>query len=615
MSGSCLCPAVLLCTCLISAQTHPGEAIYKSRCSGCHDTTNPRVPHRDALRDMSSARILRSLDFGAMMNVASPMNREERQAVAAYLGKPGAEAPPAASAFCKGPATRFSLEGSGVWNGWSPATNNTRFQTANAAGIAATDIPHLKLKWAFGHDGDVTAFAPPTVLGNTLFVGSAGGAVYALNTATGCIHWTFQASGPVRAALLAVKHGNGHALLFGDQTGWFYSIDARTGKQKWKRKVEDHESARLTASPVEHDGLVFVAVSSWEETRALSADYTCCTFRGSVSALRMSDGSVKWKAFTIPDQPTERGANSAGKPRFGPSGAGVWAAPTVDSKRKLLYITTGDNFSAPATTTSDSIMALSLTDGHIVWSQQFTKNDIFLSGCSAANKGPNCPEAGNGPDFDFGSSAMLVRAPGGRELIIAGQKSGMVHAIDPDNQGAIVWQSRAGKGGTLGGVQWGTAADNRYVYASVSDVGLVRPPPGPLALSAVMDKTKGGGLTAFRLEDGQKVWFAPPSECPADTPRCSPAQSGALTAIEGAIFSGSLDGHIRAFASSDGTRLWDFDTVRDYQTVNSVKARGGSLDGAGAVIAGGMVYINSGYSRFGGIPGNVLLAFVVENSR
>jgi polyvinyl alcohol dehydrogenase (cytochrome) len=287
----------------------------------------------------------------------------------------------------------------------------------------------------------------------------------------------------------------------------------------------------------------------------------------------------------------------------------------VDRKRKLLYVTTGDNFSAPATETSDAVMALALDTGRIVWRRQFTKGDVFVAGCGGAVRGPNCPEGGNGPDFDFGSSAMLVRLPGGRELVVAGQKSGMVHALDPDRSGEVVWQARAGSGGSLGGVQWGTAADERHVYAAVSDAGLKRAPPGPAAAGYTLDREKGGGLTAFRVEDGTKAWFAPPAACAAEAPRCSPAQPAALTAIEGVVFSGSLDGHLRAFAARDGKKLWDFDTVREYAAVNGVKARGGSLDGAGAVVAGGMLFVNSGYSRFGGMPGNVLLAFSVAKVR
>ncbi|MBN8732895.1 MAG: PQQ-binding-like beta-propeller repeat protein [Acidobacteria bacterium] len=559
---------------------------------------------------MSASRILRSLDFGAMSRVARPLNRQERIAVSSFLGRNTPDPPPPPAAFCQDAAPSLDLTASASWNGWSPGTANARYQDRT---LRASDLPRLRLKWAFAFEGDATSFAPPSVLGNWLFTGSASGMVYALNVDTGCIRWTYQASGPVRTALLISS--SPARVLFGDQTGWFYALDARSGKELWKRKVEDHDSARITASPVANNGAVYVAVASWEETRATNPGYVCCTFRGSVSALRIADGSTIWKTYTITETPVQRGVNSANQPRFGPSGAGVWGTPTVDRKRNLLYIATGDNFSAPATDTSDAVMALRLDTGKLVWHQQFTKNDIFTSGCLGANRNPNCPEGQVGPDFDFGSSAILVPVRPGRELLLAGQKSGMVHAMDPDARGAVVWQSRAGKGGVLGGIQWGMAVDASHVYAAVSDVAFTPPKPSPTAISADLVNNQGGGLTAFRISDGAKVWFAPPQACPPDASRCSPAQSAALTAIPGAVLSGSLDGHLRAYSTADGSVLWDLNTVREYDAVNGSKGRGGSLDGPGAVIANGMLFVNSGYSRFGGMPGNVLLAFFPDNSR
>jgi polyvinyl alcohol dehydrogenase (cytochrome) len=282
---------------------------------------------------------------------------------------------------------------------------------------------------------------------------------------------------------------------------------------------------------------------------------------------------------------------------MGPSGASIWSAPTLDLRRDLIYVTTGDNFSAPATLTSDALLALDLRSGRIVWSKQVTEGDVYPSE--------------RGPDFDFGSSAMLVKTADGRELLLAGQKSGIVYAFDPDKSGEIVWQMRVGKGGTTGGVQWGMASDGQNVYAAVSDIaGTRRPAADGFPAGRQLDPTKGGGLTALRIADGSKAWSFAPGTCA--TPGCSPAQSGALTAIPGVVFSGSMDGHIRGFSAEDGRILWDFDTVREYQTVNGVAARGGALDGPGPVVVKGMLFVNSGYARFGGLPGNVLLAFAPD---
>jgi polyvinyl alcohol dehydrogenase (cytochrome) len=394
-------------------------------------------------------------------------------------------------------------------------------------------------------------------------------------------------------------------LVFGDLLGWGYALDAKTGKLLWKKRVEEHEATRLTASPVALNGVVFMSASSWEETRSLDPQYPCCTFRGSVTALRVRDGSVVWKLYTV-DPPKQTGTTSAGTAQLGPSGSPVWSAPTVDEKRGLLYVTTGDNYSLPATSTSDAVMAVDIKTGNIVWSQQLLSGDFYNSACRA--KGPNC-QPNNGPDYDFGSSALLVRTPKGKQILVAGQKSGMVYAFDPDEKGKILWQTRVGKGGLNGGVQWGMASDEQKVYAAVADVAAVLNSAGPVG-GATFDQ--GGGLTALHLEDGSKAWFAPSHPCDPPRPGCSPGQPGALSLIPGVVFSGAIDGHIRAFSTEDGEVLWDFDTAHAFSTVNGIEAKGGSLDGAGPVIAGGMVFVNSGYPRNGGMPGNVMLAFAPE---
>jgi len=587
-----------------------GEAVYAKYCAACHDQVGARIPTHEALAKMSAARILRTLDFGLMMSIAYPIRRDEREAVAKFLGTGADDPAPPRSAFCAADKSIMSGAVRDSWTGWAPSQANTRFQAAEGAGLAAADVGRLKLRWAYGFSGDVIAFAAPTVANGTLFVGSAGGVVQALDAQTGCIHWLYQASGPVRAAPAVVAEGKETSLVFTDQNGGVYALDARTGTARWKKRIEDHEAVRLTASAAVHDGVAFIPAASWEETRSIDPAYQCCTFRGSVSAVRVRDGSVLWKTYLV-EPPKKTGATAAGTATFGPSGAGVWSTPTVDAARGLLYVTTGDNYSHPATSTSDAVVALSLKTGRIVWTRQTLPGDVYNSACGS--RGANCPEE-NGPDHDFGASALLVRVPNGREVLIAGQKSGVVYALDPASEGAVLWQTRVGKGGTNGGVQWGMASDGRNVYASVSDVVRLQSVSGAAPIGdAQLDPVQGGGLTALDAQDGTKVWFAAGTPCNPPRPGCSPAQPGAVTAIQGAVFSGSMDGHIRAFATADGRLLWDFDTQRSYETVNGVPTKGGSLDGGGAVIVGGMVLVSSGYPRFGGAPGNVLLAFGVDD--
>ena len=587
-----------------------GEVVYAKYCASCHDQVGARIPTREALTRMSPARILRTLDFGLMMSIAYPMRRDEREAVAKFLGTGDDDPTPPSSAFCQTDRPIMSGSPGESWTGWGPSPANTRFQTPERAGLSAKDLSRLELKWAFGFPGDVIAFAAPTILRGTMFVGSAGGAVQALDAKTGCLHWLYQASGPVRTAMTVASEGAQHTLVFSDQNGWVYALDARTGKARWKKRVEAHEATRLTGSVAVEDGVAFVPAASWEETRALDPGYPCCTFRGSVTAVRVRDGSLVWKTYLVAP-PTKTGATAIGTDTFGPSGAGVWSTPTIDTARGVLYVTTGDNYSHPATETSDAVLALDLKTGRIEWSQQTTPGDVYNTSCGS--RGPNCPSDA-GPDHDFGASAMLVRTPNGRDVLVAGQKSGIVYALDPANKGKLLWQTRVGKGGTSGGVQWGMASDGRHVYAAVSD--LVRPPGGiggaaPIG-RAQLDPTQGGGLTALNIADGTQVWFAASTPCNPPRPGCSPAQPAAVTAMPGAVFSGSMDGHLRAFSAADGKLLWDFDTEKSYTTVNGVPATGGSLDGAGPVLVGGMLFVNSGYPRFGGTPGSVLLAFGVR---
>jgi polyvinyl alcohol dehydrogenase (cytochrome) len=291
---------------------------------------------------------------------------------------------------------------------------------------------------------------------------------------------------------------------------------------------------------------------------------------------------------------------------WGPSGAPIWSSPAIDPKKNIIYATTGDNYSDPATRTSDAFMALDIDTGKILWTRQMTPKDAYTSACRMPDK-TACP-AVNGPDFDFASPPILITLPNGKRALLAGQKSGVVHALDPDQQGEVLWSTRVGQGGTMGGVQWGSAVDQNNIYVALSDIGRITL---PYSNSTDADPKRGGGMYALRIATGERVWYTPPPGC-GDRPRCSPAQSAAVTAIPGLAFSGSVDGHLRAYSTADGKIVWDFDSERTYATVNGVPGRGGSIDGAGPVLVGGMLFVNSGYPTAGGQPGNVLLAFSVD---
>jgi polyvinyl alcohol dehydrogenase (cytochrome) len=592
-----------------------GAGLYKRNCGACHDSRIERVPDPEVLRAMTPEQVLAAMENGPMISMAARLTGADRRAIAEYVtGKSFGRAmqmTPSPEAMCAGRAGEpVHSKGASLWNGWGNGLMNTRFQNSPGAGLTAEQVPRLKLKWAFGFPGDVNAYAQPTIVGGHVFVGSHGGKVCSLTAATGCVQWWFQAAAGVRTAVslgrVATTSGARTAAFFGDISGVAYAVDAATGKLLWKTKVDSYPAARITGSPAFHAGRLFVPVSSTEEAFASASDYECCRFRGSVVALDGATGKQLWKTYTIAEEARPTKTNTRGTQLWGPSGAAIWTTPTIDTKKNILYVTTGDNYSDPPTDSSDAFLALDLDSGKLLWSRQVTAGDAYTVACRLSDK-TNCPDS-NGPDFDFGSSPILVTLPNGRRALVAGQKSAVVHAIDPDRSGEILWQVRVGRGGALGGVEWGSAADLANVYVALSDVSRIVIPP---LVTTELNPKDGGGIFALRLADGQRVWNAPPSEC-GDRKRCSPAQSAAVTAIPGAAFSGSMDGHLRAYSAKDGSILWDFDTAREYKTVNGVPAHGGSLDGPGPAIAGGMLLVNSGYALWGGMPGNVLLAFSVD---
>jgi len=586
--------------------------MYMQSCAACHDGGVERAPQRQVLKTMSPDRVLAAMESGEMVYMASRWPAAGRRAIAEFItGKPlNAAASAPSEATCATSSAAFRESGP-AWNGWGANTSNTRFQESAAAGLTAADVPRLKLKWAFGFPGDIltTANGAPTIAGGLIFVGAPNARVYALDAASGCIRWSVETGARVRTAITVARiqtaSGAVTVAFFGDGRANAWAVEAGSGRQMWKVKVDDFPGAGITGSPVYYAGRVYVPVRGNDEVFAIDPKYECCRFRGSLAALDAATGKQIWKTYTIDEPARPTGKNIIGTQLWGPSGAPVWTTPAIDPKRNAIYVTTGDNYSRPATKTSDAFMALDLATGKVLWTRQMTTGDAWTSACRLPDK-TNCPDT-DAPDFDFASSPILVNLPNGRRVLLAGQKSGVVHALDPGRQGKILWQVRVGKGGTFGGVQWGSAADQSNVYVALSDLGRITIPNSQ---GTVPDPQVGGGMFALRLDNGQRVWHTPPPPC-GTRERCSPAQSAAVSAIPGAVFSGSVDGHLRAFSTVDGTIVWDFDTVRSYETVNRVPARGGSLNVGGPAIAGGMVFVNSGYIQ-NGIPGNVLLAFSVD---
>ena len=585
-----------------TAQEGVGAAVYAKSCAVCHDKTAPRVPSRAVLEQRNAAFILKTLNAGVMKEQAAALSPEERSQVAHWLGRKSALGLDKSALANPCRAASASAPSVSAWTSWGGGLENQRFQTAAAAGLGPKQAGHLRLKWAFGVP-DVTSLRsqPAIFRGNLLFAG--GTILYSLDAATGCTHWSTEMPATVRSGISIGSPAGKPLAFFGDGAADVFAVDVVTGAPVWQVKADDHPAAMVTGTPVYHDGRLYVPVSSQEEATALRPGYTCCTFRGSIVALDAASGKTVWRTYTVDRPATEARVTKLGSPSIGPSGVAVWSSPTVDIAAHALYAATGDNYSDPPTDTSDAVLALALDSGKIQWSHQFRAGDAFNESCVIPGV-KNCPDAA-GPDFDFGSSPILLSLAGGKRALILAQKSGAIYAIDPDDRGKPMWQAQVGIGGALGGIEWGHATDRERIYAAVSDEAFL--PTGGL------DPAKGGGLFALSVNTGEILWSARSASCGARA-HCSPAQTAAVTAVPGLIFSASLNGHIRAYAAGDGKVLWDYDTAREFKTVNGIPAHGGSISVAGPVVADGIVYVLSGYDAFGESPGNVLLAFAADGN-
>jgi polyvinyl alcohol dehydrogenase (cytochrome) len=545
---------------------------------------------------------MKALESGVMKQQGAALSPAERLVVAQWLGRKTDIAidPSRLTSSCKNPGVHDVSKRLPSWASWGGGLANLRFQTTQAAGLTGTEAQHLKLKWAFAVPDATSIRSQPAVYeGRVLFGGE--GALYSLDAATGCTYWATETPAPVRSGISIGSPADTALAFFGDAAGNVHAVNAVTGAPVWQTRADAHPSAMVTGTPVYYEERLYVPVSSFEELAAVAAGYVCCTFRGSILALDARTGKLLWQTFTIDEVAKARHLTKSGTKTNGPSGAGIWSAPTIDSDKRVLYVTTGDNYSDPPSDKSDAVMALSIETGKLLWFKQLQAGDAFNVTCmNPDNK--NCPDA-NGPDFDFGSSAILMKLPSGRRVLILSQKSGTVYGLDPDDRGKLVWRSQIGKGGVLGGIEWGPASDGKRLYVALSDEAFL-PPAKPTDPPSI-DPEKGGGLFALRLDNGERIWMTSPPPCDIRRP-CSPGQPGAITAIPGAVFSGSLDGHIRGYSTVDGKIFWDYDTAHEYSTVNSVSGHGGSLNVAGPVIAGGTLYTISGYGQFGGAPGNVL---------
>lgn len=581
-----------------------GGKLYAENCARCHDGNMPRAPQRYTLEQLAPQTILAAMIDGAMKEVASDLSADGKRAVAEYITRRKIEDVDltAAGVACEAGVEGFDFDRPPQLSNWGFDLASSHYLPPSVAQLSASVLGQVTLDWAFAYPTATRARSQPTVAGGSLFVGSQSGLVYAFDLESGCTRWQFQAASEVRNAIVAEpwKAGDVAAqplIFFGDMTGNQYAVRAHSGELVWRKRMDDHSAAQLTAASALVDGVLYVPISSLEEGSAIRPDYPCCTFRGAVVALKPETGEELWRTHFIPPaQPL--GKNPAGATRYGPAGVPVWAGLAFDGD--LMYVATGDDYTDPATGTSDSVIALNRHTGEVVWVAQAREGDVWNVSCEEIEK-VNCPED-SGPDWDYGAGPVVATGSKGTRMVIAGDKGGVVVGLDPLS-GEVLWRNKVGRGGIVAGINFGIAVHAGRVFVPVSDV-----PDG-----RSYDEPAKPGLYALDVETGEYLWRAPSRDNVCNgRPGCYPGYSAAITVTDEFVLAGSNDGMLRAYDPATGEVLWEFDTTAAFTAVDGASASGGSIGGGQApLVIGDRIIVNSGYAFAGKMPGNALLVLRV----
>jgi polyvinyl alcohol dehydrogenase (cytochrome) len=601
---------------------HPGEAVYQTRCASCHE--NPeltKAPTRETLARMTSGQITNSMITGKMIPQAVGLTSAQISYVSDYLAK-AQEADDSWLAAVKCPASRATpkLDAQPTVATFGFDARNTRRLSYQQTGLKAADFGKLDLAWAFAFPNAVTMRSQAAVVGDTLFVpvGESKNRLFAMDVsdpAKPCVQWVFEGERTLRtSAGYGVRSDGRKVVLVGDIGGYVHMIDAKTGQELWEAKAGLFDASIVTGTPILAGDKVIAPSSQYEIMVAAQDNHECCKIHGGVVALDAMTGKRVWEGRTMENAKPLRDRGD-GKMIWGPSGAPVWNSPSLDLKRQAVYVATGEANSAPAHKNTNAIIAFNLKDGSIKWSHQATPDDVFNVGCGPKGGPLNCAKEGETVfrDVDFGASTIIATAPNGKELVLAGQKSGTVWAMDPDT-GKVVWRRDIGTGGAMGGVHWGIAADDTHVYAPISNAG--QPIPG----QSVPPNIKPG-LYAVNLNDGSIDWaFEAKPDCTEErkkfVPRCNAlfGLSGAPTVIGDHVVTGGLDGRVYVLERKTGKLVQTLETARTFQTINGVEGNGASVDNASIIGVNGLLLVNSGYGLFGQGAGNVMVAFKPQAS-
>ncbi len=587
-----------------AAEKSEGAQVYRANCASCHDAGVGRAPQRFNLGDYAPEAIHRALTEGAMKPQGEALSAEQRLAVSEYLTGRKMGAGLASLTKCEDKAARFDMAEVPAFSGWGLDPAGTHAIPDKDSGLTVANAPRLKLKWAFGVPASARMRSRPALAAGAVFVGNHNGAVYALDRESGCVRWAFPAQAEVRTGIVVspwrAGARNARPLVhFGDVAGNAYAVDMLTGTQVWKVRADDHPATIITGTPTLHAGTLYVPTSSNEEAWATSPAYACCNFRGSVVALDARTGREKWRTWMV-DEPKVQGQSADGPDKLGPSGVAVWNSPIVDARRGLLIFATGDNYSLPATSLSDAIVALDLRTGRMRWHYQALAGDAWNVAC-VTKTSASCPDE-EAPDFDFGAGTVLAKGANGQDYLLAGQKSGWVYGLNPAN-GKLAWKTRVGRGSPSGGVHFGMAASAGRLFVPITDHFAFGPADFPAS----------PGVYALDVATGQMIWKAPSPVTKCESMVCHPGYGGALAVTGGVLLAGADDGHLRAFEASTGKLLFEDNTMRDFATINGVPARGGSISGGvGPIAWKGTVIVPSGYGFASKPKGNVLLVYSVE---
>ena len=487
---------------------------------------------------------------------------------------------------------------SGQWRIAGQNLNNTWNPTAEHS-ISPANVKNLTLKWAFTTGGDVSA--TPTVAGDAVYFPDWAGNLFAVKKDSGHLIWSHKISdydgvaGAISRVSPAVDHD---PLIIGDilssnqvhNGANVIAVDRQTGTLRWLTHVESHPAAIITGSPVVFDGIVYIGVSSNEESLATNPAYPCCSFRGSVVALDAKNGAILWKTFDMPD-------NGGRTDQY--SGGAVWQPPAIDPKRGTLFIGTGNNYTAPADVEAcqnahpekdctapddffDTAMALDLKTGHIKWAKRLQGFDTWTVACiTSSGPNPNCPVPSS-PDFDLGGAGPNLLG----NIVGFGQKSGIFWALNPDD-GNIMWSTPVGPGASLGGIEWGTATDGKHIYVAIANSDHL-----PYTLAPSGQKITWGAWSALDVTTGKILWQT------AD-PTSGAIDRGSVSVANGVMYAGSNSGQMYALDAATGNILWNF-------------ASGGTVVD-GPSIVDGALYWGSGY-HLAGTGNNKVYSFTLAGS-